>query len=80
MPWLCFLQAIIDTVVLRVGDTVAAALFQILDSRTELEPARAAAVASVIAGAMAVVAYTLGQQQQRRARQMAAEALKGATV
>jgi hypothetical protein len=80
MPWLCPLQAIIDTVVLRVGDTVAAALFQILDSRTELEPARAAAVASVIAGAMAVVAYTLGQQQQRRARQMAAEALKGATV
>jgi len=64
-------KAIVDTVVVRVGDTVAAALFRWLDTHGDVEPGGAAAVASGIATSTALIAVALGMRQQRMAKQMA---------
>lgn len=57
--------------VVRVGDTVAAALFRWLDTHGDVEPGGAAAVASGIATSTALIAVALGMRQQRMAKQMA---------
>lgn len=59
---------VLDTVVQRVGDTLAAALFQALVPWLGLGPAGLAAACVPVCGAWTAVAYQLGRRQQRLAK------------
>jgi len=61
-------KVIIDTVVLRLGDTAAAGLFSLLDASMVLNPSLVATIASGITALWAIVAFTLGIRQMAMAR------------
>ena len=57
----------LDTVVQRVGDASAAAIFQVLIAALGFGPSLLAAAAVPVCGCWAVVAHRLGLRQQRLA-------------
>ena len=55
----------IDTIILRMGDSIGAALFQLLDSLLGFGPAGLAAMAVPLCIAWSTVAFRLGRKQQQ---------------
>ena len=61
----------------RVGDTLAAALFQVLVPALGFGPSGLAAACVPVCCGWAAVAYSLGQRQQRLARPLTTPAAAG---
>lgn len=55
----------IDTIILRMGDSIGAAVFRLLDSLLGFGPAGLAAAAVPLCMIWSIVAFQLGRKQQR---------------
>ena len=59
----------IDTIILRMGDSIGAAVFRLLDSLLGFGPAGLAATAVPLCLVWSAVAFRLGRKQQRLSTQ-----------